>query len=62
MPSYQSLAAFSALLQASLARSSGTGWEVQPGFNLNWILSDPTTVTFTFVIPDNTWMGLMLGS
>ena len=50
MPSYQSLAAFSALLQASLARSSGTGWEVQPGFNLNWILSDPTTVTFTFVI------------
>ena len=45
------------------AASSGTGMEVFPGFNLDMTFNSKTSlVEFTFVIPDGTWMGLVLGS
>jgi hypothetical protein len=45
------------------AFSSGTGLEVSDGFNINIKYNSQTQlVDFTFVVPDGTYMGIILGS
>ena len=52
-----------ALSQFASAASSGSGLEVFPGFNVDMKYNkDTEMVDFTVVIPDNTWMGIVLGS
>ena len=51
-----------ALLQTALASSSGKGLEITPGYNVDMVYDKKAgQVTFTFVIPDQTWAGIVLG-
>ena len=53
----------STLLHFASAASTGKGLEVFPGFNVDIKYNkDSDMVDFTVVIPDNTWMGIILGT
>lgn len=55
------IAAFLAGLGAAM--SSGTGQELTDGFNIDVTWDEKTEiVTFTAVIPDKTWMGIVIGN
>ena len=54
---------FAIFSQFTCAASTGKGLEVFPGFNVDMKYNkDTEMVDFTVVIPDNTWMGVILGS
>ena len=52
------------LVVGTMATSSGgKGLEVFEGFNIDIKYNSETTkVDFTFIIPNGTWMGIILGS
>ena len=52
-----------ALAAMASAKSSGTGKELQDGYNVavTWDQREEE-VTFTVVMPDRTWLGLVIGS
>jgi hypothetical protein len=58
------LQTFAALLTTvAMARSTGKGQELTNGYNIEVTWNETTSmVTFTAVIPDKTWLGLVLGS
>lgn len=44
------------------AKSSGTGLEVFDGYNIDIVYKEEDNkIHFTFVIPDQTWLGIVLG-
>jgi hypothetical protein len=55
------IASFLAALGA--AKSSGTGQELTDGFNIDVTWDEKSEiVTFTAVIPNKTWMGIVIGN
>ena len=57
------LSAFLAINFNVEARSSGKGQELMDGYNIDVQWNEKTSiVTFTAVIPDQTWLGIVLGS
>ena len=45
------------------AISTGIGKEVLAGYNVNAVYDARTEqVVFTFVVPNNSWMGILLGT
>ena len=43
------------------ARSTGTGLEIEPGYNINMSLLNEETVQFDIVLKDQSWLGIHLG-
>lgn len=57
------IATAACLAALSAAKSSGTGQELTDGFNIDVTWDEETEiVTFTAVIPNKTWMGIVLGN
>jgi hypothetical protein len=54
---------FGLVIGAMATSSGGKGLEVVEGFNIDIKYNSETTkVDFTFIIPNGTWMGIVLGS
>jgi hypothetical protein len=51
------------LLSVRAIQTNGTGLEVIEGFNIDIKFNQATQMAdFTFIMPDKTWMGVILGS
>jgi len=56
-------AIYTLLGQTNAVRSSGQGKEVQEGYNIDVDWDEETEiVTFTAILQDNSWMGIVLGN